>query len=115
MNAWRFGAFLVLSLSSLAWGCAQNSGSPPQPDKEAQIKAALDKLDPDDRKLAQEQIYCAVRTKSRLGSMGEPIKVMVKDQPVFLCCKSCVKTAEKDPEQTLATAKKLKDQHESHE
>jgi hypothetical protein len=34
---------------------------------------------------------------------------------VFLCCKSCEKRALKDPEKTLATVKKLKDHHESHE
>src|SRR5262245_23285136 len=57
-----------------------------QQDEEAQIKASLDKLSPEDRKLAEEQQFCAVRNDNRLGSMGTPVKLMVKDQPVFLCC-----------------------------
>jgi hypothetical protein len=121
MSAGRLAAFLIVSLLLIASGCAQESSSPPQssspppPDKEAKIKASLEKLDPADRKSAQEQTYCAVETENRLGSMGKPIKIMVKDQPVFLCCKGCEKRALKDPEKTLATVKKLKDHHESHE
>jgi hypothetical protein len=114
MSAGRHGALLIVLSLLLASGCAQESSSPP-PDKEAKIKASLDKLDPDDRRLAEEQKYCAVETENRLGSMGKPIKVMVNDEPVFLCCKGCEKRALKDPEKTLATVKQLKDHHESHE
>jgi hypothetical protein len=115
MNAWRLGPFLIASLLWIASGCAQESSSPPPPDKEAKIKASLDKLDPADRKLAEGQKYCAVETENRLGSMGKPIKILVKDQPVFLCCKGCEKRALKDPDKTLASVKKLKDHHEEHE
>lgn len=107
MNALRLGAaFPLASLLLLVSGCAQDNSSPPN--KEAKIQAALDQLDPEDRKLAEEQKYCAVQTEKRLGVMGKPIKVMVKDQPVFLCCKGCTKTAQEDPEKTLATVKQLK-------
>lgn len=106
MNVSRLGAFLIVSLSVLALGCANNGT--PSPNREAKIKAALEKLDPADRKRAEEQKYCAVETENRLGVMGTPIKVMVKDQPVFLCCEGCEKTALKDPEQTLAKVKELK-------
>ena len=111
MNNWRLAALLILSLSPLVSGCAQNS-SPPRPDKEARIKASLDELDPADRELAEEQKYCAVETEKRLGAMGKPIKVEIKDQPVFLCCEGCVKRAQKNPDKTLATVKELKDHHE---
>ena len=114
MNALRFGAFLIVSLLLLATGCASDS-DPPRQDKEAKIKASLDQLDPADRKLAEEQTYCAVQTEKRLGSMGKPIKIMIEDQPVFLCCKGCEKTALKDPDKTLAAVKQLKDHHESHQ
>jgi hypothetical protein len=77
--------------------------------EEVRIRAALEQLDPADRKLAEEQKYCAVQTKNRLGSMGPPVKLMLKDQPVFLCCGGCTKAAKKDPDKTLATVKKLKD------
>ncbi len=106
MSASRLWALLFFSLFLGASGCADR-GTPP-PDKEAKIKAALDQLDPADRKLAQEQKFCAVQTKQRLGSMGKPIKVMIEDQPVFLCCEGCAKTAEEDADTTLATVKELK-------
>jgi hypothetical protein len=91
---------------SLALGCAEHA-TPPV-DKEAKIKASLDELSPADRKLAEEQKYCAVMTDNRLGSMGKPVKVMVKDQPVFLCCDSCTKKATADPDKTLEQVEKLK-------
>jgi YHS domain-containing protein len=37
-----------------------------------------------------------------LGSMGDPIKVMVGDRPVFLCCKGCIKKIKADPAKYLA-------------
>jgi len=40
--------------------------------------------------------------------MGPPVKVMVKDQPVFLCCKSCKDEALKDPDKTLERVAELK-------
>jgi hypothetical protein len=75
---------------------------------EKEIKANLAKLSPEDRKLAEAQKYCAVENDDRLGEMGVPIKIMLKDQPVFLCCKGCKKEAEKDPDKTLAKVKELK-------
>jgi hypothetical protein len=66
------------------------------------------KLDPADRKIAEAQKYCAVENENRLGSMGTPYKLMVKDQPVFLCCKSCQKQALADPDKTLAKIEELK-------
>ena len=114
MSAVRPGAFLIVSLFLLVFGCAQENSSP-RPDKEAKIKASLDELDPADRKLAEEQTYCAVETEKRLGSMGKPIKIMVNDQPVFLCCKGCEKRAQANPDETLATVKRFKERHEAHE
>jgi hypothetical protein len=77
-------------------------------DPEDEVKANLAKLDPDDRKLAEAQKFCAVDNENRLGSMGAPVKVMVKEQPVFLCCKSCQKSALADPEKTIAKVEELK-------
>jgi hypothetical protein len=75
---------------------------------EAKIKANLAKLSPEDRKLAEAQKYCAVEEENRLGTMGVPIKLELEGQAVFLCCKSCQKTARNNPAETLATVKKLK-------
>jgi hypothetical protein len=77
-------------------------------DEEAEIQAALAQLDPPDRKLAEQQNYCAVMSDSRLGSMGAPFKVLVKDEPVFLCCKGCQKKALANPDKSLAKARELR-------
>jgi hypothetical protein len=77
-------------------------------EEEATIKANLAKLNDADRKLAEAQRFCAIENDDRLGSMGVPVKVMVKDQPVFLCCKGCTKQAAADPDKTLAKVKELK-------
>ena len=58
-------------------------------------------------RLAEAQGYCVV-TNDALGSMGPPIKVMVKDQAVFVCCKGCEKKATADPEKTLAKVTTLR-------
>ncbi len=86
---------------------AQKAESPE--DDEAAIKENLAKLSPEDRKLAEEQKYCAIENESRLGVMGVPFKVVLNDQPVFLCCKGCRKSAEKNPEKTLAKVQELKE------
>lgn len=84
----------------------------PQPEatdpKEAKIKAALSKLSPEDRRLAEEQRFCAVLPENRLGSMGPPIKMLIHGRPVFLCCDRCEEDAKAHRDQTLATAEKLK-------
>ena len=92
----------ALSVSVLQIAAAQEKVD------EATIKANLDKLGPQDRKLAEEQKWCAIENENLLGSMGTPIKIMIKDQPVFVCCKGCVKSAKKDPDKTLEKVKELK-------
>jgi uncharacterized protein (TIGR03000 family) len=77
-------------------------------DQVADAKANLAKLSPEDQKLAEAQKFCVVENKTLLGAMGVPVKVMIKDQPVFLCCRACEKEAQANPEKTLATVKELK-------
>jgi hypothetical protein len=75
-----------------------------------EIKATRAKLSPEDRKLVEAQEWCAVNTDDRLGgSMGSPIKLMIKGEPVFICCKGCKKEAEANPDKTLAKVKELKE------
>jgi hypothetical protein len=73
----------------------------------ASAKENLAKLSPEDRALAEQQKNCVI-TDEPLGEMGVPVKIMVKDQPVFLCCKSCEKKALEDPDKTLAKVAELK-------
>ena len=47
-------------------------------------------------------------TKSPLGSMGAPLKIMVEGQPVFLCCEGCRDHVQDDPKAALAKVAELK-------
>ena len=83
--------------------------SPAKPDakaeEEAEVKANLAKLSPEDRKLAEDQRFCAVEgEESRLGAMGVPIKLSLQGKTVFICCKGCRKQAMAYQEQTVARA-----------
>ncbi|HEY7153127.1 MAG TPA: efflux RND transporter periplasmic adaptor subunit [Gemmataceae bacterium] len=85
---------------------ASPSGSDPA--EEAEIRANLAKLKAADRRLAEEQRFCPVQPDTRLGEMGVPVILEIKDRKVFLCCKNCKKDALKDVDQTLIQVEKLK-------
>jgi Cu(I)/Ag(I) efflux system membrane fusion protein len=76
----------------------------------AKAKANLDKLDPEDRKLAEAQRLCPMSGES-LGSMGKPVKLTVKGQVVFVCCKGCMDDALADPDKTLGKVKEFQSQN----
>src|SRR5438876_762678 len=90
-------AALLVALSIAGCGQREPADKPPEAPSEAdkqaarqkKIEAARAKLSAEDRALADEQDYCAVMTKNKLGGMGVPMKVMVKGQPVFICCEGC--------------------------
>jgi hypothetical protein len=71
------------------------------------IETNLASLKSDERKLVEAQKFCAVETKNRLGSMGAPVKLTVKGQTVWLCCKDCEEKAQADPDKTLAAVASL--------
>jgi hypothetical protein len=56
--------------------------------------------DADRAQIARQQV-CPVMG-GKLGSMGAPVKVLVGDHVVYLCCKGCLSKLEKAPEQYLA-------------
>jgi hypothetical protein len=106
-------AIIAITAPLALVGCTDRSadkgGSPPKANAgDSKIQASLAKLSSEDRKLAEAQKWCAIEQENRLGDMGTPVKVMVKDQPVFLCCKSCQKRALADPDKTLAAVEELK-------
>jgi len=76
-------------------------------DERARVKAAMAKLSPEDRRLAEAQLFCAVDQDSPLGTMGPIFKEIVKGQPVFLCCKGCVAECRAHPDETLVQLQKL--------
>jgi len=111
---------LCLALSFI--GCRPAENSPPAsapptrqadsaahgaPDDEAERQANLAKLSDEDRALAEAQGYCAVAGEP-LGSMGPPLKLIVNDQAVFLCCKGCEGKAKSEPDKTLSRVAELK-------
>lgn len=125
MKTFSFSLFAasVASLALFLTGCTGSpSGTPAanakppatqhagDNDQEAEAKerqAAFAQLSDEDRRLAEAQGYCAVAGKP-LGSMGPPIKLMVKNQAVFLCCQGCENKAKSNPDKTLAKVAELK-------
>lgn len=111
---------LVLGFAVVAFGCGEKASTPttspapggaPTPGDtghSAEVQKERGKLSPEDRALVDAQEWCVISQEERLGSMGAPIKLMIKDQPVFICCKGCKKKAESDPDKTLATVAELK-------
>jgi hypothetical protein len=77
------------------------------------VNAAMAKLGAEDRTAAEAQRFCAVMEKSRLGTMGMPVKTIIEGQPAFLCCKACTDRAQADPKATLAKVANLKKGAES--
>jgi membrane fusion protein, copper/silver efflux system len=77
-------------------------------DPEAKIVAALATLSPADRALAQKQRFCPILAKSRLGSMGPPVRLVLDGETVFLCCTGCKKQAESNPKKTAAGVRELR-------
>lgn len=77
------------------------------PADQAKMRAALDKLPPEDRKLAETQMFCAIDQDSALGTMGPILKVDVKGQPVFVCCKGCEAEAKAHPDAALLQFQQL--------
>jgi hypothetical protein len=77
-------------------------------DEEQKRMTALASLSPTDRRLAEEQGYCAVLNESRLGSMGPPVKLLLHGEAVFVCCKGCESQARANPEKVTEQAKELR-------
>lgn len=121
MTRSRFAAAVLLATVALP-GCGQDKPAaelkpaveprpaPAKPDGGStdEVAAERAKLDPTDRALVEAQEWCVVSTDERLGSMGAPIKLDIKGQAVFVCCKGCTRKAEADPDKTLAKVAELK-------
>ncbi len=77
-------------------------------DANPEVTAALAQLSEEDRRLALAQKYCPVHPENLLGSKGRPFKLLMINQPVFLCRADCKAEAEKNPKATLAKVTELK-------
>ena len=76
-------------------------------------KSAGTTPEPDDAALIASQGYCPVMPDTKLGEMGEPIKLTIKgtggkEEPVFVCCKGCKRKVLAAPDATLAKVTELK-------
>ena len=66
----------------------------------SKLLVTVARLDDSDGARIQRQKVCAV-SGGKLGSMGTPIKVLVGDQPIYLCCKGCLGKVQANPEAYL--------------
>lgn len=84
----------------------------PQPTElsaeEKEIIVELAKLSNADRTLAEKQRFCPISKDSRLGSMGVPIKLILNDETVFLCCEGCERSAKKNAAATVEHVRALR-------
>jgi hypothetical protein len=114
-----FGFLLSVLVPVHLAGCTGSSSTTPKSQaqgldhgshnaEQADMKAERSKLSAEDQRLVAEQEFCAVMDDHRLGSMGAPVKVLINDEPVFVCCKQCEKKALANPDKTLAKADELK-------
>jgi len=73
------------------------------PDKYAAAKfdITVAKVTKEDAELVAKQKVCPVMDEP-LGSMGQPVKMLVNDKPIFLCCKGCIKKIKAEPTKYLA-------------
>ncbi len=110
--SWKLSALAIafLGVSGLALASEQQS---PRPRNDASALSSDDasglaaaKKKPTDQELIAKQKTCPV-TDEPLGSMGKPVKVVVKGRTVFLCCAGCKKKLLADPDKYL---KKLDEQ-----
>lgn len=90
-------------------GCKDGDDDAKLSPDEAKIKKALAQLSDADRAAAEKQRTCPV-TENRLGLMGTPLKITVKDsggkeQEVFICCAGCEESIKGDPDKYLEKLK----------
>ncbi len=100
-----------LTIGGFQTASAAAGGLPPLPAisaaDQAKIRVQMEKLGPEDRRLAESQVFCAIDQDSPLGTMGPIYKVMCKGQPVFLCCKGCETEAKTNPDDALLQLQRL--------
>ncbi|MHC4955614.1 MAG: hypothetical protein ACYTGZ_17320 [Planctomycetota bacterium] len=90
-----FALVAALVLAACGEPEAESTGSDPS------VEAPEHTLSPEDAKLAEAQRLCPVSDEV-LGEMGEPVKVMVGDRAVFICCEGCRKKLLADTDRYLA-------------
>lgn len=67
--------------------------------------AEIAELSPEDQTLAKQQVLCPI-TMQPLGSMGVPLKVMLKGEPVMVCCQGCLTQVQDDADVVIEKVKR---------
>jgi hypothetical protein len=106
------GLLLLSAAVAAVAGCTDTKSTPSAAERgntnqADEVAAERAKLSAEDRALVEAQEWCVVSSDERLGSMGPPIKLTIKGEPVFVCCKGCQKKAEANPDKTLAKVEEL--------
>ncbi len=105
----RLWTLLAFTMTAALSGCSkapETAANPSVPaiapaDGHEMASAAAVPLSTEDQALADRQKVCLVGGEA-LGSMGTPVKVMLGDRAVFLCCEGCRGAVEANPEKYLA-------------
>jgi YHS domain-containing protein len=107
--SWKLSTLAITMFGLVGSGlvaCAQNAPLPPAGPQDDSTAVAADHAGPGvaakptDKELIERQKTCPVSDQP-LGSMGKPVKVVVKGRTVFLCCTGCKKKLMADPEKYL--------------
>lgn len=101
----EWSLFVLLAIGVYLGGCGKAAeraparhGAAAQAEAQGKQSAAFSA---EERALIQKQKTCPVSGEP-LGSMGEPVKVVVRGRTVFLCCPGCEEKIQKDPDKYLA-------------
>ncbi len=105
----RLWTLLAFTMTAVLTGCSKapdTAATPAIPttapaDGHEMASAAAVPLSAEDQTLADRQKVCPVGGEA-LGSMGTPVKVMLGDRAVFLCCEGCRSAVKGNPEKYLA-------------
>ncbi len=82
-------------------GCVDAVKEDPAQYAGGRLQVVVRRATPADAPLIAKQAKCPVMDEP-LGSMGGPVKLLVGDQPLFLCCKGCIKKVKAEPRKYLA-------------
>lgn len=82
-------------------GCVATIQANPEKYAAAKFEITVAKVTKADAELVAKQKVCPVMDEP-LGSMGQPVKMLVNDKPIFLCCKGCIKKIKAEPTKYLA-------------
>lgn len=92
--SWKLSTLALLPLAAMTAVLVAG------PAQRAQAAATAATTVTDDAAAIAKQKICPV-TDQPLGSMGPPVKVVVKGRTVFLCCAGCKKKLLADPDKYL--------------